>query len=68
MYHIAKFSDDSFEIVLEKWIDGQENGFVNVAFPPRNEYSSIRKFLRDKVPSRSTWPTFAVEILFSHGK
>ena len=30
MYHIAKFSDHSFEIVQEKWIDGQENGFVNV--------------------------------------
>ena len=69
MYHIAKFSDDTVEIVLEKWFETIiKHGIVDVAFPPKSDYCLIRKYLRDRMPSRSTWSTYTVEILFSHGK
>lgn len=69
MYHIIKFLDGSVEVVFDEWIDVRHDGnIVEVAFPPKNNYQSLRKYLRDGTPSHSTWATFEGQILYSNGR
>jgi hypothetical protein len=76
MYHLVQFSESVVEIIHENWIesrkihcDGEkETNLIKVAFPPKQNYNNIRKYLRDKVPSHSTWSTYDAEIIFSNGE
>ena len=61
MYHIVEFDDENVEIIHSNWIekiDDDNRQMADVAFPPKNLYGSIRKYLRHKVFPSSTWTSY----------
>jgi len=71
MYHIVEFEDGTVEVVHSNWIEetvDEEKQTVKVAFPPKNTYHSIRKYLRQQISPFSTWLSYEVVILNSKGK
>lgn len=70
MYHIVEFDDENVEIIHSNWIekiDDDNRQMADVAFPPKNLYGSIRKYLRHKVFPSSTWTSYRIKILSSMG-
>lgn len=71
MYVLIEFDDDVVEIVPVGWIEHEENisvgQNVQVAFPPKGTVN-VRKVVREKSPSQTTWPSFAANILYAHGR
>lgn len=75
LYHLVEFTEDdqaqSIEVVPDSWIeekDAECGKKCVVAFPPRNEYHSIRLLLREASSPKSTWQSYEGCILYSNGE
>ena len=69
MYHLVQFEDGAVEIISDTWVEIKINdAIMKVAFPPKRQYNTLRKILRDNSAPHSTWTTHTVTLLLSKGK
>ena len=68
MYLLIQFTIDSTTgIVHESWVEEWSDDEILVSYPPKAEYSSLRRLLSRQVPASSLWQSFQAKIIDKAG-
>ena len=68
MFKLVQFEDETCEVVPQAWFENDPcvGSDASLAFPPKNV--NIRRLVKSCCSPDTTWQTFNVKVLYSHGK